>query len=391
MPPSEDHAEDIGALCSLDPLPAIDILLPSKEQFGPANAGAVSTVVHDLITASRTPHCFHVYGAPVDEPFERVGFTGLAPRHAWLHGKNIGLANAYLQHLRGRPLPDLVEVHSRCQVASRIKAKRPELNVALYLHNDPRDMKGSQTTAERKRLLHDMSAVICVSDYIRGCFLDGLDVAAPQAGKVQTARNGVDRWLAAPVVKTPMVLFVGRMVPEKGILEFSQALAEVLQDYPEWSVVIVGARQFETSKPGSYENRVAEALAPLGARASMTGFLPLDKVKGLQQEAAIIGCPSIWEEPLGKTGLEALAAGSALLTTRRGGIPEVAAGRAHIVDEPSPEAFADALRKLIGDDEYRAGLQQVAWDDFPFTATEMASVADRIRIDAIKRSYNAGK
>ena len=54
MPPSEDHAEDIGALCSLDPLPAIDILLPSKEQFGPANAGAVSTVVHDLIMASRT-------------------------------------------------------------------------------------------------------------------------------------------------------------------------------------------------------------------------------------------------------------------------------------------------------------------------------------------------
>ena len=259
-------------------------------------------------------------------------------------------------------------MHSRCQVASRIKAKRPELNVALYLHNDPRDMKGSRTTAERKRLLHDMSAVICVSDYIRGCFLDGLDVATPLASKVQTARNGVDSWLAAPVVKTPMVLFVGRMVPEKGILEFSQALAEVLQDYPEWSVVIVGAPQFETSKPGSYENRVAEALAPLGARASMTGFLPLDKVKGLQQEAAIIGCPSIWEEPLGKTGLEA-----------------------HIVDEPSPEAFANALRKLIGDDEYRAGLQQIAWDDFPFTATAMASVADRIRIDAIKRSYKADK
>ena len=123
----------------------------------------------------------------------------------------------------------------------------------------------------------------------------------------------------------------------------------------------------------------------------MTGFLPLDKVKALQQEAAIIGCPSIWAEPLGKTGLEALAAGSALLTTRRGGIPEVAAGRAHIIDEASPEAFAEALRKLIGDDDYRAGLQQIAWDDFPFTATAMASVADRIRINAIKRSSNAGK
>ena len=391
MPPSEDHTEDNGALHSLEPSPAIDILLPSKEQFGPANAGAVSTVVYDLIRASRTPDCFHVYGAPVDRPFEQVTFTGMAPRHAWLHGKNIGLANAYLHQLRGRPLPDLVEVHSRCQVASHIKAKRPELNVALYLHNDPRDMKGSRTTAERKRLLHDMSAVICVSDYIRECFLDGLDVPVSMTGKVQMARNGVDRWLAAPVTKTPMVLFVGRMVPEKGILEFSQALAKVLQDHPEWSVVIVGARQFETSKPGSYEHRVAEALAPLGARASLTGFLPLDKVKGLQQEAAIIGCPSIWQEPLGKTGLEALAAGSALLTTRRGGIPEVAEGRAHIVDEPSPEAFVDALKKLIGDDDYRIGLQQTAWDDFPFTATAMANVADRIRSEAIKGTRSLGK
>ena len=123
----------------------------------------------------------------------------------------------------------------------------------------------------------------------------------------------------------------------------------------------------------------------------MFGFLTVVFVFGLQQEAAIIGCPSIWEEPLGKAGLEALAAGSALLTTRRGGIPEVATGRAHIVDEPSTEAFADALRKLIGDDDYRAGLQQIAWDDFPFTATAMASVADRIRIDAIMRCHNVGK
>ena len=80
-----------------------------------------------------------------------------------------------------------------------------------------------------------------------------------------------------------------------------------------------------------------------------------------------------------------------MLTTRRGGIPEVAEGRAHIVDEPSPEAFVDALKKLIGDDDYRIGLQQTAWDDFPFTATAMANVADRIRSEAIKGTRSLGK
>ena len=391
VPPPEDHAEDTGALHTLAPAPRIDILLPCKERFGPANAGAVSTVVHDLIKASRTPDCFRVYGAPVDKPFDNVGFTGLAPRHAWLHGRNIGLANAYLHQLRIGPTPDLLEVHGRCHVASHIKARRPDLNVSLYLHNDPQDMKGSRSVAERTRLAHDMSQVICVSDYIRGCFLHGLDIPDAVAAKVQTVRNGVDRWLDAPVAKTPMVLFVGRMVPEKGILEFSQALSDVLEEHPDWTAVIVGARQFEVSKPGNYQNRVVQALAPLGPRASMTGFMPLEQVRGLQQEAAVIACPSIWDEPLGKTALEAIAAGSALLTTRRGGIPEVAEGRAHIVDDPSPETFAEALRKLVGDDEYRTGLQQAAWNDFPFTAKGMADIADSARCAAIKRERNAGK
>ena len=119
-------------------------------------------------------------------------FKGLQPRHGWLHGGNIGLAAAYLHDLRLSGSPDLVEVHSRCHVASYLKKKRPDLKVVLYLHNDPRDMKGSRTTAERRRLLHEMAAVICVSDYIRDCFLDGID-SNEATEKVATARNGVDR------------------------------------------------------------------------------------------------------------------------------------------------------------------------------------------------------
>ena len=384
MPPSSHHQDSQGPLSALLPAPAIDILLPAKERFGPANAGAISGVVNDLVIASSTPRCFRVFGTPVDAPFEGVDFTSLKPRHTWLHGTNIGLASAYLHHLRTRSAPDLVEVHSRCQVAAHIKARRPDLNVALYLHNDPREMKASRTIAQRTRLLHDMAVVICVSDYIRACFLDGLDAPNDLAAKVQTARNGVARWLITPAVKMPMVLLVGRMVPEKGILECSKALAEVLVDHPQWTVVIVGAKQFETAAPGSYESKVAAALVPLGERARMAGFLPLHEVRALQEKAAIIACPSIWQEPMGKTVLEALAAGSALLTTRRGGIPEAAEGRAHLVDDPTPEGFADAVRLLVTDDAYRTGLQKTAWNDFPFTAKAMADDADQIRAGAVR-------
>ena len=92
---------------------------------------------------------------------------------------------------------------------------------------------------------------------------------------------------------------------------------------------------------------------------------------------------------MGKTVLEALAAGSAVLTSRRGGIPEVAEGRAHIVDEPDADTLTTALERLIADDVYRAELQQSAWADFPFTAIQMATDADSARRKAIAPAFDS--
>ena len=191
-------------------------------------------------------------------------------------------------------------------MASYLKKKRPDLKVVLYLHNDPRDMKGSHSSAERRHLLRAMSAVICVSDYIRDCFLDGIDRESEATEKIATARNGARRPNETPTAKKPMILLAGRMVPEKGILEFSKALAKVVGQHPEWEVVIAGARRFEASKPGSYEAQIADALAPIGKQARMTGFLPKAQLLELQQQSAIIACPSIWDDPMPKAVLRLL-------------------------------------------------------------------------------------
>ena len=374
------------SLSDIRPSPRIDILLPSKERFGPENAGAISGVVLDLIEESKTPNCFRVVGTDVVTPFKNIEFKGLKARNSWLHGGNIGLAAAYLHELGRSDAPELIEVHSRCHVAAYIKKKRPDLKVALYLHNDPRNMKGSRTVAERRHLLRTMSAVICVSDYIRDCFLDGIDQQNEAIEKVATARNGARRPDGNLLAKKPMILLAGRMVPEKGILEFSRAVATVLDRHREWEVVVAGARRFETSEQGSYEAQIADALAPIGKQARMTGFLPKADLLKLQQQAAIIACPSIWDDPMPKAVLEALAVGSALLTTRRGGIPEVAEGRAHIVDTPDVESFVDALERLVTDKLYRESLQTSAREDFPFTAERMATDADAIRAFALGRS-----
>jgi glycosyltransferase involved in cell wall biosynthesis len=237
---------------------------------------------------------------------------------------------------------------------------------------------------DRLALLRDMATIICVSAYIRECFLDGLGVDNALATKVGVARNGAQRWLVNQPVKQPVILIAGRMVPEKGILECATALAAILPKHPDWQLVIAGAKRFEAAARDSYEAKIANAIRDLGNQAVMTGFIPINEVREWQAKAAISACPSLWNDPMPKAVIESLAAGCALLTTRRGGIPEVAEGRAHIVDTPDIAHFSAGFDKLLSDDAYRTGLQDVAWHDFPFTANAMADDADALRAQCLQ-------
>ena len=218
-------------LRSITPTPRIDILLPAKERFSPSNAGAISGVVRDLARASKATKQFRVIGTNVETSLMPDHFTGLMPKRRWLNGNNIGLAAAYLDLIHKTGAPDLTEVHSRCHVAHYLVQKLPSLNVTLYLHNDPRKMKGGRSVNERRYLLKTLAGIICVSDYIRNCFLDGLGDVGDLMSKIGVARNGANRWLKKPAVKENIILLAGRMVPEKGILECATAIVKVLQDH----------------------------------------------------------------------------------------------------------------------------------------------------------------
>ena len=100
------------------------------------------------------------------------------------------------------------------------------------------------------------------------------------------------------------------------------------------------------------------------------------------------------------TGLEALAAGSALVTTNAGGIPEYASGRAVMInlsgterdDQSAEVAFkntlAQELHHLINDRELREDLQKNAFNDFPFTGEKMVDKANKVRQHFLSRFTN---
>ena len=169
------HFYKISLMSTLSTISKVDLLLPFKESFSAKNAGAVATIVHDLIAEGVKPETQTVFGKKTENPFPGINFISLNARHKWLYGKNIGFAAAYCNHLKYNSLPDIIEVHGRCNVAAYLLKKKPTTPVSLYVYNDPREMAGAKSSRERQTLLRGLVQIICVSDFIRDCFLDGLN------------------------------------------------------------------------------------------------------------------------------------------------------------------------------------------------------------------------
>jgi glycosyltransferase involved in cell wall biosynthesis len=86
------------------------------------------------------------------------------------------------------------------------------------------------------------------------------------------------------------------------------------------------------------------------------GYLGDEEVAGLVQGAAVLVHPAV-AEGFGLVPLEAMAAGTPVIATRSSSIPEVVDEAGVLIEDPaSTSAWADALRKVIGDADYRASL-----------------------------------
>jgi glycosyltransferase involved in cell wall biosynthesis len=333
----------------------VHCLLHPKERFTASKAGAFSLNVLQSSLCSEHLARLTVFGVAVTHPFEGVRFRTVTAK------TNIGFALAYARLVRHDP-PAIIECFNRPQIASLLaRGFAGQSKVTVYFGNDPQGMRGTRTVASRQHLLSRLSRIYCVSDFIRQRFLDG--VSDPE-GKCVVLYTGISP--PPPVPKEPLVVFAGRMMPEKGVLPLVAALAEVLPRYPTWKAVIIGANWFDAdAEPSPYERAVMAAAKRCPA-IRLTGFLPNAEAMRYYQRAAVAAVPSDWDDPFPRSALEALAAGCALICSTRGGLLEIGT-RAHFVQRVDDQSLKNALTTVLGDDAYRAELQRRAATDLPFT------------------------
>jgi glycosyltransferase involved in cell wall biosynthesis len=232
-----------------------------------------------------------------------------------------------------------------------------KFRVILHLHNDPHQLKGTATAQQRLKLTKKLSAIICVSDYIRRQWLEGL--SQEQAGKVHVIYNGLN--LPQTIgPKQQSIIFAGRLTASKGALEFIAAMAQLLPEYPDWRAYLIGADRHAVSrKTTAYEKLVMEQLHKVGNAVNCTGYVQHHEAINYFSQSEIAVVPSLWNEAFGRTALEALAYGCALVHSGRGGLREVV-GSAGVTCTPEPQEIADHVQTLIEDSDKRAALQHQA-------------------------------
>lgn len=328
----------------------IGVVLPARETFTLKKSGAVALCSRDFARFSRFASGIEILGAGVCE-YPDVRYVRLTRwRHLGLRQRD-AYTRAVIREAKARGHA-MLEVQNRPYMIPELRAKLPGVTLALHLHNDPRTMDGSASARERRELLAHLDAVYCVSGFIRRCFLE--EVADPE-GKVRVVYNGVE---ATPprAPKERVFAFVGRVIEVKGVVELIKAYARAA---PEgWRLIVAGDDPAGlVSGPNS---RVKAEVAALGDRLALLGQVSHAEAMALFARAEVAVVPSLWEEPCGRSAIEGMASGCALVATARGGLAEVVDGAGVVVEPEDNEGFAAALRSLAADDEGRRALQAKA-------------------------------
>ena len=172
-----------------------------------------------------------------------------------------------------------------------------------------------------------------------------------------------------------VVLFCGRLDPDKGIHKLMEAMS--LLPVPQIKLLIVGSPFFGRTQQSSFLRKLEQQARALGNRVQFTGYIPNEDLPDYYRLADLVCVPTLVEEAAGLVAVEAMACGRPVLATRSGGMPEYLEGSQAVLVERG-ENIAD----------------QLAWSirmlyEHPALCAEMgAAGAKRAKDFSVERYYN---
>jgi len=357
-------------------------------EFPPRIIGGISPHVYYL-SKSLARNGIKVYvvtcdfpGAPQHEVVDGVeifridSYKNPSPDFAtWVYLMNVNMqkeAAALVNSLDGKV--DVFHAHDWLVANAGIGLKHVFRKALLATMHSTEIGRRNGIHFDYERMIHETEAwltyeawrVICCSDYmvshVRWAF--GLP-----ADKLVMVPNGVDSEAYAKIgnddlsrfrskfalPEEKIVLFVGRLVHEKGVHVLVNAVSRVLEKVNA-KFIIVGN--------GYMKEQLSNIVKNMGFahKVMFTGFVDDETLKKLQKCADVSVVPSLFE-PFGIVAIEAMAAKSPVVVSDTGGLSEIVEHDVTGVKvyADNPESLAWGITKVLTDDSYANWLRNNAY------------------------------
>ena len=356
----------------------ISILLPYKENFSPDYPGAVSIFVKDTTLCSKFKKNISIYGSTKFSKKLLSNYVNLQfKREILLSGSKIYINNFLRKEKENNS--DIIEVHNRPAYLKQI-AKFTKSKLILYFHNDPLNMNGSRSITERLNLINLTSKIIFNSEWSKKRFLKNLNQFYHKSNKLLVIHQSTSKAKVNLKKKNNIIVFVGKLNTAKGYDLFGKAIIKILNKYPDWKSVVLG-------------DEPRENIIFKHKNLKISGFVNHNKVLKIFNTASIAVACSRWNEPFGRTSLEASSRGCAVIISNRGGLPETITNGV-ILRHLNVNSIFKAIENLIINKNFRVNLQKKSLKNFYLTNNFITQNIDSYRNELLnfnKTNYNLFK
>ena len=343
----------------------IAILLPYKENFSPEYPGAVSLFVNETSKKSKYKKDIIVFGNTDFKKKFNIKYSNINLNKKILSSQTKNYVNKFI-NLQKKYNFSIIEVHNRPSYINQLNDKMQKKIFSLYFHNDPLSMDGSKTVQERKKLLKICYKIIFNSNWSKKRFLEGLENKFVNSNKLAVFFQSAKKEnLSIVKKKKNWITFVGKLNKAKGYDIFADSIKKILNSYPNWEAKIIGDEKREKIEL-NHKN------------ANLLGFLNHDEVLKIFKKSSIAVACSRWEEPFGRTSLEASANGCAVIITNKGGLPETITN-AKILRSLTVKELTKEISNLIQNVNQRKRLQTLSIKNFYLTHDFVTKMIDNYR------------
>ena len=284
----------------------IAILLPYKENYSPKYAGAVSIHVSNLLNYSQYRSNIKIYGNTKSNKYLTKKFKNIKIKESVFSSSNKQYVQKFIS-LNSKQSPDLIEIHNRPSYIDLIKTNINS-KIILYFHNDPLNLLGSKSVKERLKLLNICDFIFFNSKWTKGRYFTEIDENIYKS-KFDICYQSTKKTKIDFKKKKNIITFVGKLNTAKGYDLFGEAVIKILRKYPNWKSIVIG------DEPREKHNFYHKNLTIHNFKEN--SFV----LEILKKTSIFIACPR-WEEPFGRSSLEASSMGCSVILSKSGGLLE---------------------------------------------------------------------